>query len=462
MLDQWPAREAGLVQKLNSSLNQRLKIAVVGTGIAGMSAAWLLNQRHEITVYEKCTRIGGHSNTVDVPTKRGTTPVDTGFIVYNERNYPNLTALFEYLGVPTKESDMSFAASLDGGKFEYSGSNLNGLFGQRVNIIRPHFWRMVVDLMRFYREAPAFLDEIEASDISLGDFLRSRNYSESLINDHLLPMGAAIWSTTAPEMKAYPAASFIRFLKSHGLLTLSDRPQWRTVHGGSRAYVERLTQSYQNRIRFDGVRSIRRAPNQVIVEDHQGGEEFFDHVVIASHADEAFSMLSDPDTQEKIILGNWRYTKNRAVLHRDPSLMPKLRRVWSSWNFIDSGQDDEQRQLCVTYWMNQLQGIDHCDPLFVTLNPVREPAPATVLREFEYTHPFFDRTALISQRRLWKLQGARRTWFCGSYFGHGFHEDALQAGLAVAEQLGGVKRPWNVEGESDRLYLIPNPHAVAA
>ena len=450
------------MQKLNSPSNHRLKIAVVGTGIAGMSAAWLLNQRHSITVYEKCDRIGGHSNTVDVPTKSGMTPVDTGFIVYNERNYPNLTALFKHLDVPTKESDMSFAASLDGGKLEYSGSGLNGLFGQRANIISPRFWRMIVDLMRFYRDAPAFLDETQDTDISLGDYLRRKNYSESLIDDHLLPMGAAIWSTTAPEMKAYPAASFIRFLKSHGLLTLNDRPQWRTVEGGSRAYVERLTRSYQDSIRFGGVRSIRRSPNHVVVEDHRGGVESYDHVVIASHADEAFSMLSDPDPEEKSLLGSWRYTQNRAVLHRDPSLMPKRQRVWSSWNFIDAGKEDGDRELCVTYWMNQLQGIDHHDPLFVTLNPVREPAPGTVIREIQYTHPFFDRAALTSQRRLWGLQGLRRTWFCGSYFGHGFHEDALQAGLAVAEQLGEVRRPWNVEGESDRLHLASNTQAVAA
>ena len=450
------------MQNLNNQTSQRLKIAVVGSGVAGLSAAWLLNQKHMITVYEKNDRIGGHSNTVDVPTKSGNSPVDTGFIVYNERNYPNLTALFEHLGVATKKSDMSFAASLDGGKLEYSGSSLNGLFGQRANIVRPGFWRMIVDLMRFYRDAPAFLEETQAIDISLGDYLQSKNYSDSLINDHLLPMGAAIWSATTSEMKAYPAESFIRFLKSHGLLTLNDRPQWRTVEGGSRAYVKRLTQSYQDRIRFSGVRSVRREPNHVVVEDDRGEVETYDHVVIASHADEAFSMLSDPDPQEKSILGSWRYTKNRAVLHRDPSLMPKQRRVWSSWNFIDAKQVDDRRQLCVTYWMNQLQGIDHSDPLFVTLNPVREPAPKSVVREFNYTHPFFDRAALASQRRLWSLQGLRRTWFCGSYFGNGFHEDALQAGLAVAEQLGEIKRPWNVKGESDRLYLESTKQAFAA
>lgn len=438
----------------------RLNIAVIGTGIAGMSAAWLLDQGHSVTVYEKNDRIGGHSNTVDAPATQGHTRVDTGFIVYNERNYPNLTALFRHLDVPTKDSEMSFSASLQGGRLEYAGTDLNGLLGQRRNIVRPRFWRMVADLLRFYREVPAMLDDPAAGDISLGDYLRRENYGQSFVEDHLLPMGAAIWSTTAPEMKAYPATAFIRFFKSHGLLTLTDRPQWRTVEGGSRAYVERLTASYRDRIRFGGVKSVRRAPNGVLVEDNGGTVERFDHVVIATHADEAISLLADPDPQEEKLLGGWRYTQNRAVLHRDPSLMPQRRRVWSSWNFI--GGDEDTGQLCVTYWMNRLQSLDDSDPLFVTLNPVREPAAGTVIHEVDYTHPFFDTDALASQRGLWSLQGQRHTWYCGSYFGHGFHEDALQAGLAVAEQLGGIRRPWTVEGESDRIYMTPSAPAVAA
>jgi len=438
----------------------RLKIAVVGTGIAGMSAAWLLDRKHSVTVYEKNSRIGGHSNTVDAPTTQGHTPVDTGFIVYNERNYPNLTALFRHLDVPTRDSDMSFAASLDGGRLEYAGTDLNGLLGQRRNIVRPRFWRMVTDLLRFYREAPALLEDPDAGNISLDDYLRRENYGQSFIEDHLLPMGAAIWSTTAPEMKSYPATAFIRFFKSHGLLTLTDRPQWRTVEGGSRAYVERLTAPYSDRVRFGGVQSIRRTSNGVVVEDYRGATEIFDHVVIATHADEAFALLGDPDPLEENLLGGWRYTQNRAVLHRDSALMPRRRRVWSSWNFI--GGHRYNGQVCVTYWMNRLQSLDDSDPLFVTLNPVREPAPGTMIQDVEYTHPFFDTASLDSQVRLWSLQGHRRTWYCGSYFGHGFHEDALQAGLAVAEQLGGLRRPWTVAGESDRIYLPANTQAVAA
>lgn len=444
----------------NIENDRRLNIAVIGTGIAGMSAAWLLNRGHRITVYECNGRIGGHSNTVDALTERSITPVDTGFIVYNELNYPNLTALFEHLGVRSKESDMSFAASLDGGAMEYSGTDLSGLLGQRMNLVRPRFWRMVADLLRFYREAPSFLDEPGCEELSLGDYLRRGNYSESFVTDHLLPMGAAVWSTTAREMRDYPAAAFIRFFKHHGLLLLKDRPQWRTVDGGSRQYVKRLTESYRHRIRFGGARSVRRMGSKVVVDDHQGNSEIYDHVVIATHADEAYRLLADPDPVETSLLGGWRYTKNRAVLHNDSSLMPRRRRVWSSWNFI-GGQGGDGEGLCVTYWMNRLQSLDPANPLFLTLNPVHEPAPGTIIREFDYTHPYFDRAALAAQKELWSLQGRRRTWYCGSYFGYGFHEDALQSSLAVAEQLGGIRRPWKVEGENSRINLTPDLRMAA-
>jgi len=418
-----------------------------------MSAAWLLNQRHSVTVYERETRLGGHSNTVDAPLAGGDVPVDTGFIVYNDRNYPNLTALFDHLEVPTKDSEMSFAASIGDGVLEYSGTDMNGLFGQRLNVVRPRFWRMVKELLRFYREAPAWLDHPDAADVTLGDYLARNGYGEDFIQDHLLPMGAAIWSTTAPEMKAYPAAAFIRFFQSHGLLSINDRPQWRTVDGGSREYVKRLTAGYIGRVRHGGVRSVRRFANGADVTDSSGATERFDHVVIATHADEAFKLLQDPDPIEQRLLGGWRYTNNRAVLHTDASLMPKRRRVWSSWNFVGSREDADGTPLCVTYWMNLLQSLEAKEQIFVTLNPFREPAPGTVMREFNYTHPFYDQGALASQRDLWELQGNRRTWYCGSYFGYGFHEDALQSGLAVAEQLGGVRRPWQVEGESARICL---------
>jgi predicted NAD/FAD-binding protein len=442
--------------------HRRLNIAVIGTGIAGMSAAWLLNKGHRITVYEKNDRIGGHSNTVDASVDQVKTPVDTGFIVYNELNYPNLTALFKHLDVPTKASEMSFAASLGDGDFEYAGTDLNGLLGQRRNILRPRFWRMMRGLRRFYRDAPTLLDDPRAPDLSLGDYLERENYGPGFIRDHLLPMGAAIWSTTAAEMATYPAEAFVRFFVSHGLLNIKDRPQWRTVDGGSREYVRQLTRDYRERIRHVGVRLVRREAGKVLIEDLHGLKETYDDVVFATHADEAFGLLADPSESERELLGGLRYTYNRAVLHTDAALMPKRRRVWSSWNFIDGRDQGGDGKLCVTYWMNRLQALETNSPLFVTLNPSRDPAPGTIIREFDYTHPFFDRAALAAQRRLWSLQGDRRTWFCGSYFGYGFHEDALQSGLAVAEQLGGARRPWSVPDESGRIHMASHVQGAAA
>ena len=426
-----------------------------------MSAAWLLNGRHDVTVYEKEPRLGGHSNTVDVPGPNGPVPVDTGFIVYNTRTYPNLTALFDHLGVPTKASDMSFAASLRRGQLEYAGTDLNGLFGQRRNLFRPRFWTMIADLLRFYKTAPAFAALEEAGRMSLGDYLTREKYGRAFIEDHLLPMGAAIWSTTPTDMLNYPAKAFIRFFESHGLLLLRDRPQWRTVEGGSRAYVNRLTADYAHKVRHGGVRAVRRASNGVTIEDNAGHCDQFDHVVIAAHADEALALLADADPHEQSLLGKWRYTRNRAVLHTDQRLMPNRKRTWASWNFIE-GTDAAENSLCVTYWMNLLQGLPASQDIFVSLNPVVSPARDKVLYEVDYTHPYFDAGALASQDNLWTLQGRRHTWFCGSYFGHGFHEDGLQSGLAVAEQLGGVRRPWNVAEENGRIRVLATQNLEAA
>jgi uncharacterized protein len=427
------------------------RIAIIGSGIAGMSAAWLLNRSHEITLFEGGDHIGGHSNTVNAGSIEHPLPVDTGFIVYNEKNYPNLVALFDHLGVPTKPTNMTFAASIDAGRFEYSGTGLNGLLGQRRNMFSPRFWAMISDLIRFYKTAPTLADKSENLDLTLGDFLAANKYSDAFTRDHILPMGAAIWSTTANDMLNYPLAAFVRFFESHGLLKLVDRPQWRTVDGGSTQYVHRLTQSFSDKINRSAVTAIRRNEDGVFLQTTSGEHLHFDEVVIATHADDALSLLSDPSDAESKLLRNFRYTKNETYLHTDEQLMPKQRRVWSAWNYIDDGSGGDDRNLTVTYWMNQLQGINKEHPLFVTLNPHIAPKSSSVIRKFSYHHPLFDKAAMAAQKTLWSLQGRNKTWFCGSYFGYGFHEDALQTGLAVAEQISGNLRPWKCSDDTPRI-----------
>jgi len=426
-----------------------------------MSAAWLLQQRHDIRVYERAPRLGGHSNTVEVSPDNRAIPVDTGFIVYNPRNYPNLTALFAHLDVPTRTSDMSFGVSLDHGDLEYSGSDLAGLFAQKRNLLRPRFLSMLRDLMRFYRDAPAASAALADPAITLGDFLRQGGYGDAFCRDHLLPMAAAIWSAPPQRMLDYPAAAFIRFHANHGLLQIADRPEWRTVDGGSQVYVRKLTAAFADRVRLDcGAVSVRRTADGVIVRDGKGQTERFDHVVLAAHADQALALFEDADARERDVIGAFRYSRNLAVLHTDARFMPKRRAAWSSWNFI--GDRGGEAGVCVTYWMNRLQSIDSATDLFVTLNPPEPPHAGTLLHSEVYDHPVFDTRAIRAQSELWSLQGRGNTWFCGSYFGSGFHEDGLQAGLAVAEALGGVRRPWTVADESARIKLPPQGVPVAA
>ena len=438
-------------------------IAIVGQGIAGMSAAWLLSQGHRVTIYESEDRLGGHSHTVEAPGPAGALPVDMGFIVYNECAYPNLTALFKHLGVPTKASDMSFSVSLDNGALEYGGANLGSWFAQPRNLLNARFWSMLTDLYRFYRMAPAHACALDNSATSLGDYLNAERYGDAFQDDHLLPQAAAIWSASIEAIREYPAAAFIRFCQNHGLLKIVGRPIWRTVDGGSRAYVQRLTAAYADRVQLNAaVRHVRRMKEAVVITDLHGRARRFDQVVIAAHADQALAMLEAPSADERRLLGAFRYTRNHAVLHCDPSLMPRRKSVWSSWNYLGKPvPDGGGRQLCVTYWMNRLQGLPNDTPLFVTLNPIRAPRAGTIIRSEVYEHPLFDSPAMAAQKSLWSLQGVNRTWFCGAYFGAGFHEDGCQAGLAVAEALGGVRRPWTVEGESARIHLEPRPLEAA-
>jgi predicted NAD/FAD-binding protein len=430
------------------------KIAVVGAGISGMSAAWLLSHAHDVTLYEAASRLGGHSHTVDAPTPYGPLPVDTGFIVYNPVNYPNLVALFDHLGVPTKPSNMGFAVSLDGGRTEYGGDNLATLFSQTRNLVSPRFWSMLADLVRFYREAPAHADRLEANRTTLGEFLDAQGYGAAFQEDHILPQAAAIWSTSARDIRDFPATAFIRFCENHGLLKITGRPAWRTVDGGSRAYVTRLTAAYSDRVRVAApVTSVRRASDGVVVRDGNGAVETFDHVVIATHADEGLALLETPRPAERAAFGCFAYNRNLAVLHSDESLMPRRRGLWSAWNYMGVATPGGDRRLCVTYWMNRLQSLPAHTPLFVTLNPLHPPDPQKVIQSEIYDHPRFDAVAIEAQKTLWSLQGCGGVWWCGAYFGSGFHEDGLQTGLAVAEAIGGVRRPWSVEGESSRIQL---------
>lgn len=437
----------------------QLNIAVVGAGVSGLAAAWLLSKRHRVTLFEREPRLGGHANTIDVATPDGNVPIDTGFIVYNTATYPNLTALFDYLDVPTSPSCMSFAVSLAGGDYEYSGTGLQGLFGQRSNALCPSHLRLVAEIARFFREASALARSGHEPNVSLGDWLSRNNYSQAFIAKHLLPMGAAIWSVPAAQMMAFPVAAFVRFFSNHGLLKVRDRPKWRTVEGGSREYVGRLAADFDGSIRtnFDVV-SIARGPHGVDVTASNGVSQRFDHCVLAGHADQSLAVLADPDAEEHRILSAFRYSSNTAVLHSDSSLMPKRHRLWSSWNYVATKSSAAPG---VSYWMNRLQPLATAKNYFVTLNPDRPVDPATEVARFNYQHPVFDNEAMRLQKELWSLQGRNRLWFAGSYFGYGFHEDGLQAGLAVAEELGGVRRPWSVTNESDRLsFPVAAPSAT--
>lgn len=442
------------------SSGRNLRIAVVGAGVGGLSAAWLLSRGHHVSLFEQARYLGGHSNTVEVPGgEAGSLPVDTGFIVYNEVNYPNLVQLFKHLGVATAASDMSFAVSLRGGTLEYAGTNLAGLFAQPGNLLKPRFWRMLSDLRRFYRDSAAHRVEAARDGLTLRQLLTRHGYTRAFLDDHLLPMAGAIWSATGEQMLEYPARTFLDFCANHGLVQFTDRPVWRTVDGGSRQYVRKLVAGISGAVHIGAsVVSIERLYDEVELRLEDGRVERFDHVVIGAHADQALHVLVAPSEDEQRLLGAFRYSQNRALLHEDQSFMPQRRAAWASWNHLG-----EVGSLpTVTYWMNNLQPLKTRRPLFVTLNPPREPRAGSVHREFQYAHPLFDSDALDAQDALWRLQGQRNTWFCGSYFGYGFHEDALESGLWVAEALGGSARPWAWDRTRSRTALGRRAPAMPA
>jgi predicted NAD/FAD-binding protein len=445
---------------------RRQKIAVVGTGIAGLSAAWLLDRHHDVTVFESEAEVGGHSHSVNVGTQAAPLWIDMGFIVFNEPCYPNLLRLFEHLGVAHQLSDMSFGVSVDRGKLEYGSLGLNGLFAQRLNLFRPRFLSLLVDIVRFYREAPKDKAARAKPDYRLGDYLKDRNYGRAFIDDHLLPQAAAIWSTSAQQIMDYPFRAFIAFFENHGLLQILDRILWRSVIGGAQAYVRELIKPFQSRIRTDcAITAVKRTPAGVVLTDRHGARHTFDQVVFATHADVTLKILGEAATAaERRTLAAFDYTPNEVVLHTDASFMPKRKAAWSSWNYLGEKNAAAEQQLCVTYWMNLLQVLKTKQDYFVTLNPLRPVDEAKVLKRIVFDHPLFNAAAIEAQDGLAGLQGVHRTWFCGAYFGSGFHEDGLQSGLAVAEAISGVRRPWDFDWSHSRIKYNPwaEPLAVAA
>lgn len=425
-----------------------MRVAVIGTGIAGNAAAFALSKNYPVTVYDRELRPGGHSHTVSIDYDGTEVAVDTGFIVYNELNYPGLTALFGHLGVETVPSCMSFAVTADAGRFEWKGGGDNwietafGLFAQPRNLFSPSYLWMLRDILTFNQQSVADHRNGKLAGLTLGEYFRRNHFAPRLLTDYLAPMGAAIWSAPASEMLDFPAENFVAFFGNHRLLQY-DRPVWRTVKGGSKNYVDKLTAAFHDRLRLGcAVTAIERTPRGVIVHDSHGRHDSYDHVVIAAHSDQALSMLADADTSERDILGAIGYSPNTAYLHRDIRLMPKRRRAWASWNFLRWKRDGTPlNDVAVTYWMNRLQGIDESKPLFVSLNPPFAPDPALTFGKYICEHPQYNAAAFAAQKRLGDIQGRRRTWFCGAWTGYGFHEDGLRSGLAVAEALGATA-PW--------------------
>ena len=417
------------------------RIAIIGTGISGMGAASILHPHHEITVFEKNNSIGGHSRTVNVSTPDGIIPVDTGFIVFNKRNYPLLTKLFEHYNVPIAKSDMSFGASIEEGWLEYGTPKLNKLFAQKRNFFKPQFLGMVRDILRFNKQAKQYLEKDPS--ISLGHCLDSLGMGAWYRKYFLLPMGACIWSTPLTQMLDFPASSFLRFFENHGLLSINDQPQWYTVQGGSKEYIARLTAPYKDRIITGcGGKKVERIPDGIIVHDTQGGKTLFDEVVFACHADEALSIIQNPTEDEERILGKFSYQTNRMVLHGDISFMPKNKAAWSSWVYLSDSKKDDSPNVSLSYWMNNLQPLATKTPIIVTLNPGREPEKGLIHDEATFEHPLFDEAAIRAQADIPKIQGRNRMWFCGAYQRYGFHEDGLGSAVAMT-RLMGIEPAWN-------------------
>ena len=414
-------------------------IAIIGTGISGLGAASLLHPEHEITVYEQSADIGGHTRTKIIRYRDKTIAVDTGFIVFNDRNYPLLSALFKHLGVPVQKSDMTFAVTAHNGSLEWGARDLNAVFGQRRNLLRLEFLRLIKDVLVFNRRAPAIAEA--NPQLTLGGLIDKLGMSVWFADYYILPMGGAIWSCPLHTMLSFPAVNFTRFFKAHGLLSITGQPQWHTVTGGSQEYVKRLIAPFQNRIRTNcGADSIRRDNGKVFVTDGTGKTLVYDRIVLACHADQSLRLLTDATTAERNALGAIQYQKNLAILHKDVTVMPKRKRCWASWVYHPDGSSPTD-PIAVTYWMNLLQSIDENYPLFVTLNPTQPIVPEHIFDEHWFEHPVYSPQAVAAQKEIRTIQGQNNTWFCGAYMHNGFHEDGLQSAVDVVVHMG-VAVPW--------------------
>jgi len=411
------------------------RVAVIGAGISGLASAYFLSRRHAVTLFEAAGYLGGHTNSVELTLDRVKHPVDTGFLVFNDRTYPNLIALFDELGVQSHKSDMSFSVSMDQGRLEWAGTDLNAVFAQRRNLFSPRFLGMLADILRFNRSSDAYLAAARQSGETLGALLAREGYRERFTHHYLLPMAAAIWSSPADDVLAFPAATFLQFCQNHGLLQIADRPQWRTVLGGGKAYVAQIARHLTN-IRLNcPVRGVQRdeAGVSLLLDT---GEERFDAVVLATHAPDSLTLLRDADKVEHALLGAVRYQDNVAYLHSDPALLPRRHSVWSAWNYLGQTLDSGERPVCVSYLINRLQPLPFTQPVVVTLNPFKPPAAALTHGRYEYAHPLLDGPAIEAQRQLPALQGYRRTWHAGAWTGYGFHEDGLKSALRVVADFG--------------------------
>ena len=422
------------------------RIAVVGSGISGLSAAWALAADAKVTLFEAGAHFGGHSNTRDVTLEGMTHGVDTGFLVFNHRTYPHLVRLFDELGVETAPSDMSFSVQHLADGLEWSGSDLNTVFAQRRNLLRPAFLAMLRDILRFNRLTTEIARQGSESDLqeAIGDFLDRHRFGSVFREWYFLPMIGCIWSCPTAQMLRFPVATMIRFCHNHGLIQVSDRPQWHTVRGGSRQYVRKMLQRIGDARLNTPVRSVRRAPPgggpasgaAGVWVATAGGEERFDDVVLACHSDQSLALLSDASAAERAWLGSIGYQPNRAVLHTDASVMPRRQLAWAAWNYERAASLERERSaVCLHYWINRLQPLPWKTPVIVSLNPSREPDPRCVIEELAYSHPVFDRAAIAAQARLHEFQGRAHVWFCGAWTRYGFHEDGLMSGLAVAQAL---------------------------